>query len=189
MENGTLGAMTKVVEALTPLSSEDRARVVSAALALLGEAQPAGASRAGGDDGTDKQDAELGALPPRARTWMKQHDISADQLQQVFHISGGELEIIAAHIPGKSKKEQTYSAYILTGLGQLLLTGNSSFQDKQARALCESSGCYDLANHSAHLRDRGNEFAGTKDKGWTLTTPGLQRASEIVKELTRHRHD
>jgi hypothetical protein len=114
---------------------------------------------------------------------MKQNGIAAAELEQVFHITEGAVEVIAAYMPGKNKKEQTYNAYILTGLGQLLLTGNPSFQDNSARALCESSGCYDSANHSAHIRDRGNEFAGTKDKGWVLTAPGLKRAAAIVKEL------
>jgi hypothetical protein len=173
---------TKVVEILKPLSSEDRARVIRAAMILLGDVDVGGSQilDAGGpiDAGTN-----LGALPPRARAWMKQNSISEAQIQQVFHMAEGAAEVIAVHVPGKNKKEQTYNSYILTGLGQFLLTGNATFQDKAARALCELSGCYDSANHSAHLKDRGNEFAGSKDKGWTLTTPGLIRAAEIIKGL------
>jgi hypothetical protein len=174
-----LDAMTKVVEVLSPLSSEDRARIINAAFALLGDVKPKIIGQ-----GPDEPIADdpVGAMPPRAKSWMSQNGVSAGQLQQTFHMVNGEAEVIAT-VPGRNKKEQTYNAYILTGLGQLLLTGSAAFTDKAARSLCESSGCYDSANHAAHLKDKGNEFTGSKDKGWTLTAPGLKRAAELVKDL------
>lgn len=178
-----LDAMTKIVEILTPLSFEDRTRAIRAAMTLLGDERPSAVPNTAITDALDQSHGELGTLPPRAQTWMKQNGISVPELEQVFHIAEGVVEVIAAHMPGRNKKEQTYNAYILTGLGQLLLTGNPSFQDKPARALCESSGCYDSANHSAHIKDRGNEFTGSKEKGWILTAPGLKRAAALVKEL------
>jgi hypothetical protein len=175
--------VTKVVQILMPLSSEDRVRVFTAASAILGGEVPNVASKNFAlTASADTERGGLGDLPLRARAWMKQNGISTAELQEVFHVSEGSAEVIAA-VPGKNKKEQTYNAYILTGVGQLLLTGNAAFSDKTARALCESSGCYDGANHSASIRDRGNEFTGAKDKGWTLTAPGLKRGAEIVKEL------
>jgi hypothetical protein len=175
-----LDAMTKVVEVLSPLSSEDRARVIGAALALLGDAQSKIAAPKPSE--LDLDDAELGNLSPRARSWMSQHGVSPVELQQIFHVADGEVEVIAT-VPGRNKKDQTYNAYVLTGLSQLLATGAPAFTDKAARALCEASGCYDSANHAAHLKDKGNEFTGSKDKGWTLTAPGLKRAAELIKEL------
>ncbi|MCP3371172.1 hypothetical protein [Bradyrhizobium cajani] len=177
-----LDAMTKVVEVLSPLSSEDRARVIGAALALLGDAQSMIAAPTFG--GSKADGVELDALPSRAKSWMSQHGVSTVELQQIFHIEGGVADFIAA-VPGRNKKEQTYNAYVLTGLGQLLCTGAPTFADKAARALCEISGCYDSANHAAHMKDKGNEFTGSKDKGWTLTAPGLKRAAELIKELQK----
>jgi hypothetical protein len=174
-----LDAMTRVVEVLSPLSSEDRARVIGAALALLGDAQSKIAAPKPSEPEVD--DVELGALSPRARSWMSQYGVSAVELQQVFHLADGEVEVIAT-VPGRNKKDQTYNAYVLTGLSQLLSTGAPAFTDKAARALCEASGCYDSANHAAHMKDKGNEFTGSKDKGWTLTAPGLKRAADLVKE-------
>jgi hypothetical protein len=177
--------LTKVVHVLTPLSSDDRARLVSAAFAILGDSLPnVTLKHATSDAEHAVEGGNLGELSLRARTWMRQAGLNSAELQQVFHLADGSIEIIAA-VPGKNKKEQTYNAYILTGVAQLLLTGNPVFSDVAARALCESSGCYDLANHSASIRDRGNEFAGTKDKGWTLTAPGLNRAAEIIKEINK----
>ena len=182
-KNVPVSETMKVVEILKPLSSEDRARVMRAAMVLLGDDGDKTVPSLGVGEQRSGTNEEIGNLPPRARVWMKQNNISEIQLQQVFHITEGAVEVIAAHVPGKNKKEQTYNAYILTGLGQLLLTGNPTFEDKVARALCESSGCYDSANHSAHVKNRGNEFTGNKDKGWVLTAPGLARAAEIVREL------
>lgn len=181
-KNIPLDAMTKVVEILTPLSSEDRARVIRAALALLGDGQTHAASVSAFEESDDT--IEFGPVPPRARNWMKQNGVSSAELQQVFHIVDGQADVIAT-VPGRNKKEQTFNAYILTGLGQLLLTGSPTFADRAARELCEAVGCYDSANHAAYLKDKGSEFAGSKDKGWTLTAPGLKRASDLVKDLSK----
>jgi hypothetical protein len=182
-KNALVTEMTKLIEVLEPLSSEDRARVIRAAMVLLGDAD----AKISPDKGieSEMQTGDSEELPARAHMWMKHNNISVEQLQQVFHVAKGEVDIIAAHIPGKSKKEQTFNAYVLVGLKELLSTGNAVFQDKAARSLCESAGCYDAANHSTYLKDRGNEFSGSKEKGWTLTAPGLKRGAEIVKELAR----
>lgn len=182
----TTEIVTEIVELLTPIDSDERARVIQASLMLLGETLPV-LPRAGGDGGGAAEDEGDGAsmLPVRARTWMKQNGVSLEELQQVFHLESGSAEVIAGEIPGKNKKDKTYSAYILTGLSKLLSTGTRTFDDKTARTLCESSGCYDKANHSVHIKERGNEFTGTKEKGWSLTAPGLKRAAALVKEMTK----
>jgi hypothetical protein len=176
--------MSKVVAILEPLPSEERVRVVRAAMVILGETQ---SPLSGGPDSVvdHVEGGDVTSLSPRARVWMKQNTITVDELQQVFHMTPEGTTVIASHMPGKDKKEQTYNAYILTGIAQLLSTGTPSFEDKAARALCESSGCYDSANHAAHLKKRGNEFTGTKEKGWTLTAPGLKRGAEIIKVLNK----
>jgi hypothetical protein len=183
-----IDAMTKLVEVLNPLDFEGRQRAIKAALVLLGDVQSGVALSPDAEEGAKEQGGDERNLSMRGRTWMRQNGISTVQLQQVFHTGKEGVEVIAS-VPGKSKKEQTYNAYILVGLGQLLFTGSATFQDKAARALCESSGCCDKANHSVHIRIRGNIFTGTKDKGWTLTEPGLRRAAEIVKVISSHNHD
>ena len=69
---------------------------------------------------------------------MRQNGLSWAQIQQVFHIADGAVEVIAPEIPGGSDKEKTYVAYVLLGLARLLESGNPFFDDKGARALCES---------------------------------------------------
>lgn len=178
----TTDVLTSIVDLLEPMESEDRVRIINAALALLGES----ATPAKFGTGTVAEDtANLGELPPRARTWMKQYGLSGDELEQVFNVVDGVAEVIASHMPGKNKKEQTLNAYVLTGIAQLIATGNANFSDNDARDLCVRSGCYDSGNHATTMKNKGNEFSGTKDKGWTLTAPGLKRAAEIIKELSK----
>ncbi len=171
----------KLIEILTPLESEERLRVVQATMTLLGETKitPPVDDIDGGLDNN-----EVKNLTVRTQTWMKQNKISFEELQQVFHFDDGEVAIIASEIPGKDKKAKTYSAYILTGIAQLLLNGEAKFTDESARKLCQTSGVYDSKNHAKHLRNKKNEFTGTKDRGWTLTSPGLKRGGQLVKELS-----
>jgi hypothetical protein len=172
----SMEALGAILEVLSPLSPEERTRLVRAAMVMLGDELPSKSGPSSADN------AEALSFPPKASAWMRQNGITEDQLQQAFHIADGSAEMIGM-LPGSSKKEQTYNAYILSGIGQLLVKGEPAFDDKAARALCIQSGCYDSANHSSHLGARGNEFTGSKDKGWTLTAPGLKRGAEIIKQM------
>lgn len=171
--------VSKLVAMLTPLSSEERQRAISASLTLLGDSAADISRGSSGEADVD----EPSSLPVRAKAWMKQAGVALQELQQVFHLADGAVDVIASDMPGKNDKEKTFNAYILTGAAQLLATGNPTFDDKTARAVCESAGCLNNANHSSYLKDHGNEFTGSKAKGWTLTAPGLKRAAALVKQL------
>jgi hypothetical protein len=180
----TTEIVAEIVDLLTPVDSVERLRIIKASLTLLGETNPTDA-RPGSDGAGSEVDGEASGMQARARAWMKQPLITIEELQQVFHFENGTAEIIAGDIPGKNKKEKTLNAYVLTGLGKFLSTGASAFDDKSARALCVASGCYDDSNHSSIIKEKGNEFAGTKDSGWTLTAPGLKRAAALVKDIAK----
>jgi hypothetical protein len=168
----------KLVGLLGPLASDDRARLIKAALILLGEQAPNTSNI-----NPDANSADASGYAPKTQIWMRKHGITAEQLSHVFHIRDGYAEVIAGAIPGGSKKVQTLNAYILTGIGRLLTTGEPAFDDKSARALCESAGCYDQPNHSRALGDKGDKLSGTKEKGWILTAPGLKHGADLIKEL------
>lgn len=164
-----------IVKELTPLESEERKRAVHAAMTLLGEEairQPLAV--------VERNEPEVvEVLLPRVRTWMRQNDLSMDELQQAFHIENGTAEIIA-EIPGKSNREKVRNAYILTGVSNFLATGEQRFEDAAARSLCERVGIYDPTNHSKYMKD-GNEFMGSRAQGWTVTIPGLKAGAHIIK--------
>jgi hypothetical protein len=166
-----------LVSELTPLGSDERKRAFHAAMMLLGEeaiSAPAATIEQGQPDGAD-------TLPPRARTWMRQHNLSMNTLQQLFHVENGTVEIIA-EIPGKNRREKVRNAYILTGVSNFLLTGEQRFDDAAARGLCERVGIYDPTNHAKYMKD-GNEFTGSREKGWTVTIPGLKAGANLVKGI------
>ena len=131
-QDKSMDALATIVETLKPLASDERGRLLRAAMVLLGELPVT--------TDTDGTSENAVPFPPRAKAWMKQYSVAASQLAEVFHLSDGVAEVIGSP-PGRNKKEQTYNAYILSGIGQLLLTGNASFDDKAARDLCEKSGC------------------------------------------------
>jgi len=183
----TTEIVSEIVELLTPVESAERIKVIQASLTLLGETLPGGHRNVHDASGDllDDSGSGLSISSVRARAWMKQNNVSPEELEQVFHLEDGGADVIAGEIPGKNKKEKALNAYVLVGLGKLLAAGNAAFDDKEARSLCESSGCYDQANHSSTIKDKGNEFTGSKEKGWTLTAPGLKRAALLVKEIAK----
>jgi hypothetical protein len=177
---------SKVVSLLTPLNSEERQKVITASLTLLGEATTSEAlSSSKAPDLTAKPTQSAGGFSPKAGPWMRQNGITVEQLEQVFHISDGVVEVIAPHLPGKNKKEKTLEAYVIQGISGLLASGEPNFDDKSARKACEDLGCYDKGNHAYYMAGRGNLFAGSKDKGWKLTAPGLRRGAEVIKGVTK----
>jgi hypothetical protein len=113
---------------------------------------------------------------------MKKHDISEEELDQVFHF-GEDGSFVIHDVPGKSSREKTLATYALTGVGTFLTTNQRAFDDSTARGFCETIGCYDRTNHSKHLKEKHPEFTGDKSKGYSLTNPGLKRGAALVKEL------
>ncbi len=176
----------KIVALLEPLSSEDRQKAIKASLVMLGEASTAGA-QAGGASGSPagtSADPTLIGLSPRGTTWIKQNGLTLAQVEQVFDISNQGVNVIAQKAPGKNRKEQTRNAYVLLGLSRLLASGDATFDDKNARKVCDDLGCYDKTNHAAYMSDKGNVLTGSKGSGWKLTAPGLKHGAELVKQLT-----
>lgn len=167
----------EIVDLLTPLSSEERKRVISASLMLLGDSPVV-------DTAVEDEQAADVHTSGKAKTWQKQNQISAEELGQVFHNDNGTFDVIVGEMPGKNNKDQTLNSYVLTGIAQLLTSGEAKFTDKAARALCSSTGCYDQTNHTKALQAKGNLFTGTKEKGWTLTAPGLKYAAKLIKDHT-----
>lgn len=171
---------SKIVELLEPIESEGRHRIIQAALLLLGEGSVD--SRRNQKEEETGDGTPLHDLPGQTRPWMKQNSITSDDLHEMFHFSNGATEIIGT-IQGKTDKEQTQNAYILLGVKEYLTSGDPSFSDKDARAMCVSAGCFNSGNHTSYLKAMGNWIAGSKEKGWKLTAPGLKHAASLIKAV------
>jgi hypothetical protein len=177
---------TQIVKLLAPLESAERQKVIRASLMLLGESPIVSAAAPQSPEVSGKSQGHgVPGLPPKATAWAKQNGITSEQLSDLFEIDGTQVTVIASEVPGKNKKEKTINAYVIQGLAQVLASDDGTFDDKSARSLCSTFGCYDQANHATNIVGIGNNLIGTKDKGWKLTAPGLKKAADIVKELTK----
>jgi hypothetical protein len=172
-------AVANIVQELESFSSEDRHRIVSASMTLLGES-PTHRVRAAESVEPDQDQSD--GLPAKARSWMKQYGLTLEEISQVFHF-GEEGAQIIAHIPGANRREQVRNAYVLCGLGGLLTSGEQKFDDKVARDVCESGGFFDITNHMKYMKC--SEFAGSRDRGWVLTAPGLKLGASLIAQLSK----
>lgn len=177
-------ATTTIVDLLTSFTSEERQRIIQASLTLLGENASNKKSTEYQSPVNGNEDSQLEIFSHQTKVWMKQNNVSEDILSEVFHISDNTVDIIADSIPGKDIKSKTLNCYILMGISKFLLSGDTSFDDKSARILCENSGCYDLTNHAKYLKDKGNKITGSKTSSWKLTSPGLKCGADLIKQIT-----
>jgi hypothetical protein len=182
----TTDALTTIISVLKPLTSEERQRTVGAAMLFLGETAALTPRRSSPEqlrDAVEEGIAE-GGYSPHITKWTKLHDVSAEELDHVFHFhDDGTFDLL--HAPGKSKKEQTLNTYTLTGLGRYLTTNQRAFDDARARAFCETIGCYDSPHHAEYLKSRGGEFSGDKTKGYSLTNVGIKNGAALVKQAAK----
>jgi hypothetical protein len=175
-------ALTAIVKALHPLSPDQRKRAVRAAMLFLQEDSPGPKETYTDSAAKESVDNEVN-LPPESVSWLRKNKLTIDDLLQVFHFQkDGTFEILDA--PGKSKKEQTIHTYILTGLGCFLAKRVREFDDELARKFCSRVGCYDRPNHSTYLKEgKGSNLSGDKSKGYTITSPGLNKSVELVRQV------
>jgi len=176
-------AVPKLFQILSSLSPDERQRAISAVMSLFGQQMesPAGSPK---DIASNETPAAVDGIHAKASAWMKKNAVSQTQLERVFSIEPDAIDVIAAKLPGKSKRQQTVQAYIICGLKSFLRTGEATFADKDAREVCNKVGCYDSPNHSNYMKAFGNLTVGAKDTGWKLSNPGLLEAAKVVKGLT-----
>lgn len=185
-DNNIASISTQIYSLLEPLEPELRRRAIKAALTLLGDegamSNPTASPKQNAGENADESPV---AYPAKAKLWMRSHNVTEAQINEVFHIDNGTVSIIASELPGNSDAEKTIEAYILVGLSQLLQSGDPKFDDKAGRDACETLGCYQGNNHATILKDKkGNALAGSKASGWNLTGPGLKTAAELIKIMT-----
>lgn len=184
MASDLTAAMAKVVEVLTPLGSEDRLRVVDASLTLLGDGaatrqaphqgqQPRAPQPPGG--------TQRLSLSEQGRLWASRNDVSDDDLERWYYFDGGVAKLLAFPKNVSKRSQQAIDTYLLHGLGVFLSSGEDTFSDRDARALCEHLGCYDRTNHAKVYKAFGNKITGSKSAGWKLTAPGRAAAGALVK--------
>jgi len=187
MSNKIASGVTKLVAALEALDGpEERRRAILAALAVFGESAPSLPNASNELLGAGKREvpvAEVAAdIHAAGVAWMKRNGVPQENIDQVFHLDGDGVSVLAAI--GRGKSSQTINTYLLTGVASLLANGKAEFTDELARKNCEQLGCYDVNNHGKTLKSFDNKFTGSKNLGWKLTVPGLAAAATLLKSVT-----
>jgi hypothetical protein len=169
-------ALIEVAKILDPLSPEERRRVIKA---FVGdEGSPASTAPA---QTPEPSNADGSGHWANAQ-WMKKNGISADQLDHIFAFDKDKVRL-NVDIPGSGMRPRAINVYLLVGLAAYL-TSHDRFDDDVARGECERHSCYDKNNHGATLnKEMKSELMGSKSEGWKLTQPGINRATELVKEI------
>lgn len=137
------------------------------------------------DEEADLDEPTDFTLGPNAKRWIAREKISDAHLSSMFHQEEGAFSVIAGDVPGGSSKVKTINCYLLEGARSLLESDQPKFEDKAARELCKSMGCYDGSNHATSIGDVGNKLAGNKNAGYTLSAPGLKAAAELLKSSSQ----
>ena len=189
MGGKNLAEVTSAVFAiLESLSPAERRRVVSATFALLGDDAPSSElssapPRSGGRADDFEHAYDEAGFDAKIQKWLRQNNLSSHELGEVFHFSGGRVEIIASELPGESKRERTAQSYLLEGFRAFLETGETKFSDDAAMQLTKRFGAFDTNNHSANRRSLGNNLSGSRHAGFELPQPGLRSAAALVKQM------
>jgi hypothetical protein len=128
-------AFNTIVGALQPLESPDRKRAVLSALHFLEENWvPLPHKKAPEQAGTPQQEKSeaSGTFLAGVQAWMKQNDLTSDEVEQVFSFDDGKVSVIV-DLPGSSKRDDTIKLYTLMGVGTYLSAGERKFADEAAR--------------------------------------------------------
>jgi hypothetical protein len=176
-----------IYELLEPLKPTDRIKAINAALTLLGDdLMSAGSSKGKAKDDTrgaaddDDGDGASVEVSIKGRAWMRKYKVTDNQLGEIFDFDSEVVDVIADDVPGSTSKVKTINAYVITGIGEYLKTGDVKFTDQAARTVCKHIGCLNSANHASYMGAKGNLFNGTKKAGWKLTAPGLKKGAELI---------
>lgn len=161
----------------------EREKAISAAKILLAESATAAGTPLHEQPHVGADEELSAGIAPKAASWLRKNHITREHLDQIFSIEDNTFDVIAAKMPGKSKRQQTIEAYLICGIKAFLQAGEPNFTDKEGRQLSQKIGCYDRPNHYNYIKAFGNRIGGSKDSGWKLTNPGLTDAAQLIKQI------
>lgn len=185
-ENAVGRVIAEVYGLLSPLSAPERAAVLAAVRAAFGVESTTRGPVEGRRDPPVVAEQARSAAPfgQHAMAFIRRAGLSQDDLEEVFVFHGdSEVEVNVGRLPGNTAKEQTHAGYLLVGAASFLATDGAEISEKQVTDFLKLHGAYNQANHAAYRKSLGNLVTGTKRSGFKLTTPGLRRAGEVIREL------
>src|SRR5438067_1583334 len=108
IESGSaVEALPKLVELLAELPALEREKAICAAKILLGDVPSSTTAQTQQQSHVQTDGESNDGVAAKAVHWMRKNNLSRVQLDQVFSIEDNTFDVIAAKMPGKSKRLQT----------------------------------------------------------------------------------
>jgi hypothetical protein len=122
-------------------------------------------------------------LPMRVKAFMKRTEVTAPQIEKLFHIEGKQYEPIWTVKVTKFSKAQVQIA-LLQSLQRALTSGEFSFDREEVRTECENRRSYDKKNFKVNFRNSRKYFSGLEKDGLvSLTDDGMTALAGLITEL------
>jgi hypothetical protein len=203
-----IAAIGVVYEALNPLPSEGRERVLRYVMSALSVELASGKVPAGEisdspehtlseveprdvevrpSEGTgaveEGSDSEMEGISPVATKWMRRNGLSEQHLEGIYSLGLDEIDLVAEKVPGGSKRKRMRSVFLLKGVSAFLSSGVARYTHDQIREICQHYDAWDATNFGRDLSAFSAEVGGTKETGYQLTPRGLGAAAQLIKDM------
>lgn len=116
--------------------------------------------------------------------FLSRYNISQEECTRVFHFDGTSYSIIVKDLKEREKSKKQVKLALLSGIKELLNTGEAVVSKDALIELCKNYAAYDPKNFAAHMKKQRDLFL-PKDNAWALTMPGQEKAAEVIKELAQ----
>ena len=196
-EDSELDAMASVLKVLKELDGASRQRVLDYVSKRLGMPL-AGTPTSSGSESlrttgradppmesppTEESTGEYDGISPVAIKWSRRNGLNIQELSEIYSLWADEIDLVAKHIPDKSKKARTRNVALLKAVAEYLSTGAARISSDQIREACIHYDAFDAPNHAKYLKDLAPELSGSKEGGYSLTARGLTSATELIREM------
>jgi hypothetical protein len=122
-------------------------------------------------------------LPMRVKAFMKRTNVTAPQIEKLFHVENKQYEPIWAVKVTKFSKAQVQIA-LLHSLQRALTLGEFSFDREEVKTECENRKSYDSKNFKVNFRNNDKYFSGLEKNGLvSLTDDGMTALANLITEL------
>lgn len=131
----------------------------------------------------ESQGLDPNTLPMRVKAFMKRTQVTAPQIEKLFHIEDKQFEPIWALKVTKFSKAQVNIA-LLQSLQRALTSGEFSFDREEVRTACKDKKSYDKVNFKVNFQNNAKYFSGLEKDGLvSLTDEGMTHLAALITEL------
>lgn len=128
-------------------------------------------------------DDEIEGISPIAKKWMMRNALSPALISKLYSLGVDEFDLVAPNVPGKSVRERLHNVILLQGVASYLNSGAPRVDGEKLREAVDHYDADAGRNFAAYVKDWTSEFSGSRTSGFTLTTRGLNSAKELIKQM------